>query len=207
MRPRDDVRPPVRSQLPICIDIVLAHADRQGRDVERRMQDAEEDEGELRRHRRQEGGPARLREVEVGIEAPEGRIRRIADVEHPPVAPEVEERVADRERNRVEDGRHEHKVGGHHERMADVRRDDAEEDGERERDEPERDHVRRAIDDLTPRRPLPSPSNSLQFLSCATFSALMRPGVKLAQHQCTLKTLRAGKLAKRRLHELRIYFF
>ena len=44
------------------------------------------------------------------------------------------------------------------------------------------------------------------FAAAQQFSSLMRPGIKLAQHQCTLKTSRAGKLAKRRLHEPRIYF-
>jgi len=44
------------------------------------------------------------------------------------------------------------------------------------------------------------------FTAAQQFSSLMRPGIKLAQHQCTLKTSRAGKLAKRRLHEPRIYF-
>lgn len=62
-------------ELVVGIDVEV-EGHREGRDVQWRVEDVEEEQGKLRRHRLDEGGPVRFGEVVVGVDLPPGHVGR-----------------------------------------------------------------------------------------------------------------------------------
>ncbi|MCO5581038.1 hypothetical protein L7F22_034913 [Adiantum nelumboides] len=76
----------VGDKLAVCVQVVLVYANGQRRYVEWHMEDGEECECELSGHRGPQRRQARLAEVKVGVEAPEGCLGRLAHVKDPVVS-------------------------------------------------------------------------------------------------------------------------
>lgn len=119
-------------ELAVEVEIVVAERQSQAGDIDRDVDEAEADEGELGRDRLREDLPVDLAKLVQVVELPGAGVDSF-DFEDPAGAAQIVERGWDGEKDEVEDDRDGEEIRGDDEWVGEAGGDDTEDDGERER--------------------------------------------------------------------------